>query len=237
LLPATHLPAEAARRRSRTQRPALKRVALLLLVVAVTVGGVLAASHAETRWLRSMRHGISVVRQSGEARVTFVAVYTLLLTIGLPGGPLMMVGGAAFGPIAGSILNLVSMTLGAAGGYWLARSLGDRIPRRFMQRHYDWIDDLSDPHNLMTLISLQINPLLPNSILNLAAGVARVNFRTYMASVVLGNLVPTIAYSYFAGALLSATSGVGRELWIATIVLALVLLAPLALHRRWRNIS
>jgi uncharacterized membrane protein YdjX (TVP38/TMEM64 family) len=217
------------------------RVVLPLLVVAATVVGVLLASHAETRWLQSLRHWISAVRHTaggGASRVVFLVVYTLILTIGLPGGPLMMLGGAVFGPVTGSILNLLSMTLGATGGYWLARALDDRLPRRLVRRHHHWIDRLSDPHNLMTLISLQINPLLPNSILNLGAGLARVDFRTYMASVVIGNLVPTIAYSYFAGALLSAGStanGVGRELWIATVVLALVLLAPLALHHRWRD--
>lgn len=204
----------------------------------MSVAGVLLASHAETRWLRSLRHDISILRHTAggwAARIIFVAGYTLILTIGLPGGPLTLLGGAAFGPITGSILNLASMTFGAATGYWVARSLGERMPRRLLKRHHEWIDRLSDPHNLMTLISLQINPLLPNSILNLGAGLARVNFRTYMASVVIGNVAPTIAYSYFAGALLSAgssSSGVGRELWIATIVLALVLLAPLALHRR-----
>jgi len=47
--------------------------------------------------------------------------------------------------------------------------------------------------------------------------------------------VPTIAYSYFAGALLSAGSGgVGRELWIAAIVLAVILLAPI-FAGRWRT--
>ncbi|HZS57860.1 MAG TPA: VTT domain-containing protein [Gemmatimonadaceae bacterium] len=196
------------------------------LVVAVFF-----ANHAETRWLRSLRHGISVVRHtagSGVARVLFVAGYTILLTIGLPGGPLMILGGAAFGPITGSIVNLTSIILGAAGGYWLARVLGDRLPRRVLT--------IETPHNLATLISLQINPLVPNSILNLGAGLAHVDFKTYMASVVIGNLAPTIAYSYFAGALLSAGSGlggIGRELWIAAIVLAVILLMPI-FAGRWR---
>lgn len=189
------------------------------------------ASHAETKWLRSLRHGISVVRHtagSGVTRVLFVVAYTLFLTIGLPGGPLMLLGGAAFGPVTGSILNLTSIILGAAGGYWLARLLGDRLPRRVLT--------VEPSHNLMTLISLQINPLVPNSILNLGAGLARVDFRTYMTSVVIGNLAPTIAYSYFAGALLSAggsSAGVGRELWIAAIVLAVILLVPI-FAGRWR---
>jgi uncharacterized membrane protein YdjX (TVP38/TMEM64 family) len=226
-LPATHLPPEKAHRR-RTQRFALTLVALAILVATVVV----VANHAETQWLRSMRHGISVVRQTagrGVARVAFVVAYTVLLTIGLPGGPLMILGGAAFGPITGSILNLTSITLGAAGGYWLARTLGHRIPRRALH--------IEPPHNLVTLISLQINPLVPNSILNLAAGLARVDFRTYMVSVVVGNLAPTIAYSYFAGTLLSAggtSGGVGRELWIAAIVLAVILLAPI-FAGRWRT--
>ena len=199
---------------------------------AVLVAAVAVASHAETEWLRSLRHGISIVRHtagSGVARITFVVAYTLLLTIGLPGGPLMILGGAAFGPISGSILNLISETVGAAGGYWLARLFGERFPRRVLMVH--------PPHNLVTLISLQINPLVPNSILNLGAGLARVDFRTYMASVVIGNVVPTIAYSYFAGALLSAGStggGVGRELWVAAIVLAVILLAPI-FAGRWRT--
>jgi uncharacterized membrane protein YdjX (TVP38/TMEM64 family) len=209
---------------------------LTLVAVAALVGTVALASHVETQWLRSMRHGISIVRHTagrGAARIAFVALYTLLLTIGLPGGPLMILGGAAFGPITGSILNLTSMTLGAAGGYWLARVLGARVPRRVLRR----VLHIDPPHNLMTLISLQINPLVPNSILNLGAGLARVDFRTYMASVVVGNLVPTIAYSYFAGALLSAggaPGAVGRELWIAAIVLAVILLAPI-LAGRWRT--
>lgn len=197
------------------------------LVVAVAL-----ANHTETTWLRSLRHGISVVRHtagSGVARVLFVVGYTLLLTIGLPGGPLMLLGGAAFGPITGSILNLTSIILGAAGGYWLARLLGDRLPRRVLS--------VETPHNLTTLISLQINPLVPNSILNLGAGLSRVDFRTYMASVVIGNLAPTIAYSYFAGALLSAGSGpggIGRELGIAGIVLAVILLVPI-FAGKWRT--
>jgi uncharacterized membrane protein YdjX (TVP38/TMEM64 family) len=201
-------------------------------VAAVLVAAVAVAGHAETEWLRSLRHGISIVRHtagSGVARVAFVAAYTLLLTIGLPGGPLMILGGAAFGPIIGSILNLSSMTLGAAGGYWLARGLGDRFPRHVLVVH--------PPHNLMTLISLQINPLVPNSILNLGAGLAHVDFRTYMASVVIGNVGPTIAYSYFAGALLSvggAGGEVGRQLWIAAIVLAVILLVPI-FAGRWRT--
>jgi len=200
-------------------------------VAAALVVAVFFANHAETQWLRSLRHGISVVRHtagSGVARILFVAGYTFLLTIGLPGGPLMILGGAAFGPVIGSILNLTSIMLGAVGGYWLARVLGERVPRRVLMVH--------PPHNLTTLISLQINPLVPNSILNLGAGLARVDFRTYMASVVIGNLAPTIAYSYFAGALLSAgrgPGGIGRELWIAAIVLAVILLMPI-FAGRWR---
>jgi uncharacterized membrane protein YdjX (TVP38/TMEM64 family) len=226
MLPATHLPAQATLRRG-AQRLALTLLALALLVAAVAV-----ASHAETSWLRSMRHGIAVVRHSAGssvARTTFVVAYTLLLTIGLPGGPLMILGGAAFGPILGSILSLSSITVGAAAGYWLARLLGERFPRRVLAIH--------PPHNFTTLISLQINPLIPNSILNLGAGLARVDFRTYMASVVIGNAAPTIAYSYFAGALLSAggtVGGVGRELWISGVVLAAILLAPV-FASRWRT--
>jgi uncharacterized membrane protein YdjX (TVP38/TMEM64 family) len=225
-LPATHLPAKKALGR-RT-----KRFALTLAILAALVVGVAIASHAETTWLKSMRHGISIVRHTagrGVSRIAFVAVYTVLLTIGLPGGPLMILGGAAFGPITGSILNLLSMTLGAAGGYWLARGFGHRFPRRALH--------VEVPHRLTTLISLQINPLVPNSILNLGAGLARVDFRTYMASVVIGNLVPTIAYSYFAGALISAGTagdGVGRDLTIAAIVLAVILLAPI-FAGRWRT--
>ena len=200
-------------------------------MAAVLVTVVALANHTETKWLRDLRHGISVVRHtagSGVARILFVAGYTLLLTIGLPGGPLMILGGAAFGPIAGSILNMMSITLGAAGGYWLARALGDRLPRRVLT--------VDPPHNVTTLISLQINPLVPNSILNLGAGLAHVDFRVYMASVVIGNLAPTIAYSYFAGALLSAGSapgGIGHELGIAAIVLAVILLLPI-FAGRWR---
>ncbi len=200
-------------------------------MAAVLVVAVFFANHAETRWLRSLRHGISVVRHtagSGVARILFVVGYTILLTIGVPGGPLMILGGAAFGPVIGSILNLTSIILGAVGGYWLARGLGHRLPRRVLT--------IEAPHNLTTLISLQINPLVPNSILNLGAGLARVDFKTYMASVVIGNVAPTIAYSYFAGALLSAGSepgGIGRELWIAAIVLAVILLMPI-FAGRWR---
>ena len=176
---------------------------MTLVVVAVLVAAVAIANHAEARWLRAMRHGIAIMRQtagSGVARVAFVTAYTLLLTIGLPGGPLMLLGGAAFGPITGSIVNLISITLGAAGGYWLARALGERLPRQVLH--------LDPQYTLMALISLQINPV-----------------------------VPTIAYSYFAGALLSAGStsgGVGRELGIAAIVLAFILLIPI-FAGRWRT--
>jgi uncharacterized membrane protein YdjX (TVP38/TMEM64 family) len=170
-------------------------------------------------------------------RILFTAGYASAIAIGLPAGTLSLVGGSAFGALLGFGLNYAAIIAGAAGGYWLARIVGERTTRRILQGRHAWLDRLNagGAHGFGTLIGLQLSPLFPNSIVNLAAGVARLDFSVYLASVVLGNLLPTAAYSYVGAMVLGAqsrmASPVTRAIQVVGVTVTVVLVVvPLA---RW----
>jgi uncharacterized membrane protein YdjX (TVP38/TMEM64 family) len=138
-------------------------------------------------------------------------------------------------------LNYAAIIAGAAGGYWLARIVGERTTRRILRGRHAWLDRLNagGARRFGTLIGLQLSPLFPNSIVNLAAGVARLDFSVYLASVVLGNLLPTAAYSYVGAMVLGAqsrmASPVTQAIQVVGVTVTVVLVAiPLARWARTR---
>jgi len=203
------------------------------LIIAVEAGIAIAILTSGAVWLglhgpRRAAHEIASFGNTPIARLIFTAVYATTLAIGLPSGSLSVVGGSAFGFLTGAILDFIAIATGATLGYWLARSVGEPATRQLLRGRHDWLDRVRAGDKFGTLVALQVSPLVPNGMLNLAAGLARVDFKLYLASVLVGNSIPTLAYSYLGYALLHTGTASHTPLaWIVRSIGVAVTLAVL----------
>lgn len=132
------------------------------------------------------------------AYVLMVAVQVLLAII--PGEPLEIAGGYAFGPIWGTILCLAGATLGSMVVYVAVKKLGMRIIRLFFSQ--DKIDSLkflkdSPKRNIIFMI-LFIIPGTPKDLLCYFIGLTDMSFFTMLLICSLGR-IPSVVSSTIGG--------------------------------------
>jgi uncharacterized membrane protein YdjX (TVP38/TMEM64 family) len=175
-------------------------------------------------------HEIAALGDHTSTRILFTALYATGLAIGLPVGSLSVVGGAEFGWGLGFALDFTAIVAGAAAGYTLAHRIGAETAARILHRRHGWLARVDPENHFGTLVGLQVSPLVPNGMLNLAAGAAGIDFKRYMASVIVGNALPTLAYSYLGGTLVFTRAAPHTPLaWVIRgigLAVTLVILAP-----------
>ncbi len=170
----------------------------------------------------------STIRDAREvpfAAVIFVAVYIVVATIGLPGLPLTLAGGAIFGVAAGIALTWIGATLGATGAFLLARALGGNALRRLLGARAGTLDRMLGDGAFLSMLRLRLIPVVPFNALNFGAGLAGVRLTHYMAATAIGILPGTSVYTYFADALLAGTEGARQTAFIRVAIAGLLLLA------------
>jgi uncharacterized membrane protein YdjX (TVP38/TMEM64 family) len=96
--------------------------------------------------------------------------------------------------------------------------------------------EFSESTSFLTLLRLRLVPIVPLSVVNFAAGLARMKFRTYVAATAIGILPPLVVFTWFADSLVLGISGAKaqayRQLVWATAILLVLSLAPMLFRRR-----
>jgi uncharacterized membrane protein YdjX (TVP38/TMEM64 family) len=173
---------------------------------------------ALTRRARSMRH-------SGWASPSFLLLYVGAAAFGLPITPLTLAAGVIFGAALGATLSWGGAVLGAAGGYLLARRLGAGAVRALAGRRAQKIEELSDRTDFLTLLRLQLIPVIPLGALNIACGVARVPFWLYLAAAAVGVIPGSVIYAYFADQVIAGAAGADSRSRTQVIIASVLLIA------------
>lgn len=221
-----------------TRAPGALRWAKLALLAALIAGATFAAwrfGFFELRDPKRLSAAITRVRNIPAIKPLFVLTYGVIATLGLPASLLTLAGGAIFGLTLGSLLSWTGAMLGAAGAYLLARALGHDALRGVMGKMGVKLEALGERHGFSGIFRLRLLPVVPFSVLSLAAGLARVPFRDFMAGTALGIIPGTIIYTYFADSLVAGVSGAGRRalvrVTIAAVLLIAISFAPALLQR------
>ncbi len=157
------------------------------------------------------------------AHVLLFAAGTILFVPGLIFG---LAGGALFGPLLGTVVNLAGATLGATTAFLIARYVAA-----------DWVRGKSGPR-LDRLIAgveeegwrfvafVRLVPLFPFNLTNYALGLTRIPLSHYVLASLVCMLPGTIAYAWLGYAGREALAG--NETAIRYALLALALLAAIA---------
>jgi uncharacterized membrane protein YdjX (TVP38/TMEM64 family) len=115
--------------------------------------------------------------------------YSLSTALSLPGGTVLsLLLGFLFGRWTGTLLIVISATVGAGAVFWLARYLFADWARQRLKQHamsQKLLDDFqADAFNY--LLFLRLVPLFPFWLVNLAPAFTAVPMRTYLISTFIG---------------------------------------------------
>ena len=215
-----------------TARSALLRIGVLaLLLIAAAVVGY------ERGWF-DPRHTIEHLARLhrsfnvGGISVAFVVIIALGTAAGSPGMPFVVAAGALFGTILGAALSWVGAMVGAAGGYWLARTIGRGVVVNWLRRFKRAKGAADAARDFNGMLRLRLIAILPLGIVNFIGGLARTPFISYMIATGIGIAPAILIYSYFADSLLEGVSS-GRSDALASLAVASVLLIAVSLAPKW----
>ena len=157
-------------------------------------------------------------------------IYVILYAVGtvafVPGSLFALAGGALFGPVWGSVLNLFGATLGASLAFLTARYLaGDWTSRKTggsLKRLVSGVE--AEGWRFVAFVRLV--PLFPFNLSNYALGLTKIGFLPYVITSLICMAPGAIAYTWLGHAGREAMAGNGSAIKYG--LLALGLLAAIA---------
>ncbi|ABK43623.1 Rhodanese domain protein [Magnetococcus marinus MC-1] len=161
------------------------------------------------------------------AWLAFIVLYAVATVAFLPGSLLTLVGGALFGPILGTLVNLTGATLGAVLAFLIARHLGAEWVRNRAGSRLAAILDGVAAEGWRFVALVRLVPLFPFNVLNYALGLTRIPLLPYLLTTWIAMLPGAAAYTWLG--YLGREAAVGGEDLIKKGLLVLGLLVAVAL--------
>lgn len=192
--------------------------------------------------LKENRDSLLTYRDNHEAAAValFMALYIVQTAFALPGAAILsLAAGAVFGVAAGTVYAVAAASIGAGLAFFLTRYLfRDALQQRLGAR-VEKLNRELEREGLSYLLFLRLVPLFPFFLVNVAAGLTRMPFRTFFIGTAVG-IIPGGFIFVNAGASLAtvnALDGVATPRVIASlVVLGVFALVPL-LYRKFRSPS
>jgi len=139
----------------------------------------------------------SWVKATGAAGpVIYILIYAVGTVFFLPGSVLTLTGGALFGPVLGTFVNLTGATLGALGSFLIARYLAhDWVANKTGRRIRALMNGVEN-EGWRFVAFVRLVPLFPFNILNYALGLTPIKLVHYFVATYIFMLPGAIAYTY-----------------------------------------
>jgi len=134
------------------------------------------------------------------APVFFSLIYMAAVVFALPGSVLTIAGGLLFGPLWGTLINLISATLGASIAFMISRYLGRGFAERMISGRLSQIDETIYKNGFYTTVYLRLIPLFPFNVLNYGFGLSKVRFRDFFLGSLIGMAPGSFVYTSMGAA-------------------------------------
>lgn len=154
-------------------------------------------------------------------RFVFIGMVILQIMVAIvPGGPIEVAGGYAFGAVEGTVLFIVGATIGSLLVFILVRKFGQKFVELYFKEHeikkLDFLKD--DEKRDMLFMILFVIPGTPKDLLCYVAGLTRMKFGMFLFICSIGRL-PAVIGSAISGSALS-----GEKFVTAIIALAVTII-------------
>ena len=159
--------------------------------------------------------------------LVYVAIFAVAPSFFLPGLPITLAGGVAFGPVWGTVYASLGSTLGAGVAFLIARYFAREQVRALVGSRLSAIDDGVRKKGWVYVAITRLIPLFPYNLLNYAFGLTQIRFSEYLLVSWICMFPATAAYVVFSSSLLDLLKGkIPRELLIGFVLLGIVASFP-----------
>ncbi len=148
--------------------------------------------------------GDFIDRAGAWAPAVYVLVYAIGVCVFLPGTLLTFIGAAVFGPYYGFLYVWIGAMLGAAGAFFIGRTLGRDFAASLIGDKLKKYDDAIERNGFATVLYLRLL-YFPFTPMNFGMGLTKVRFLEYFFGTGLGIVAGTFLFTFFIGAL--------KEVW------------------------
>ena len=176
-----------------------------------------------------------IQQYEGYVSILFIAIYTLLTVIGVPGTVLTIVGGCLFGIWYGTIISIISATLGALCAFWAARYLF----RNSAQRRFSNSVRLTKFQTAVReqpfgfVLTTRLIPISPFNLVNYLFGLTTIDWLSYTWATFIGVIPGCFIYTWIGKSGEIAMAGGDRlSFLLALTFLALLSIVPLIYRRK-----
>lgn len=187
---------------SKTSKAALIRYLPLLLIVGIAViGAFTLRDYISFETLRANRAALLTYRDENLTALlgVFVLVYVAIVAFSLPGAAVASVaGGFLFGLIPGTVLNVISATIGACAIFWAARlGLGAALSAKLdaSQGTIKKLKTRLSENEISVLFLLRLVPAVPFFVANLLPALVGVRFTRFLWTTALGIIPGAIVFT------------------------------------------
>ncbi len=212
----------------------MKGSVALRLVLAVILGGAIVTAIVnrdsfDAAALESWLQGFGIL-----APAVFIAFYAVGAVLFLPGSVMTLLGGALFGPVWGTIINVSGATIGATIAFLIARYVSaDWVARKAGGRLGRLIEGV-EAEGWRFVALTRLVPLVPFNLLNYALGLTRIRLGHYVLTTAVCMIPGGIAYTYlgYAGReALGGGEGVAQKILLALGLVAAIAFLPRLIKR------
>ena len=183
-------------------RHLLPRLLLFAGLAAVIVWAALHRDWLDLAALDAWLSGLGLL-----APLAYLGLYAAGTVAFVPGALFALAGGALFGPVWGSLLNLVGATIGASMTFLIARYLaGSWAAARTSGRLKRLIEGV-EAEGWRFVAFVRLVPLFPFNLTNYALGLTRIRFTAYVMTSFICMAPGAIAYSWLGHAGREALAG------------------------------
>jgi uncharacterized membrane protein YdjX (TVP38/TMEM64 family)/rhodanese-related sulfurtransferase len=200
-----------------TLRASFPRLVLGLLVAAVAVWLAFNRDRFDPALIESAMHGLGLWAPLGH-----IALFTLGTILFVPGAIFGLIGGALFGPVWGTVLNLAGATLGATAAFLVARYVAADWVRRKASGRLDRLITGVEAEGWRFVAFARLVPLFPFNLTNYALGLTHISLKHYVLASLACMVPGTLAYTWLGHAGREAAAGNMAAIRYGLIALALL---------------
>ena len=130
--------------------------------------------------------------------LVFAGIYVIAAVALVPGSILTLGAGVIFGVLKGTVIVIISATLGATAAFLVGRYLArDWVASKIEAREKFQAMDKAVAEEGWKIVGLtRLSPVFPFNVLNYAFGITRVSLRDYVLASFFGMLPATLMYVY-----------------------------------------
>jgi uncharacterized membrane protein YdjX (TVP38/TMEM64 family)/rhodanese-related sulfurtransferase len=196
-------------------------------------------------WLASGGAGVNahlIAQWTGAFGPWAPALHVLLFALGtvlfVPGSLFGLAGGALFGPVLGTMVNVAGATLGAVAAFLIARYAAADWTRQKVGARLERLIAGVEAEGWRFVALVRLVPFFPFNLMNYALGLTRIALGEYALASLICMIPGTLAYSWLGHAGREAAEGSTDAIRYGLLGLAALAATAFVprLIRRWREV-